>query len=141
MDWHKVDPVQEVTALLLTVPEAAQQLDALLAGKPQFLRQLPRANGEGWAAVFARPIAGENAPMLPNIPRALALYEVQAGWWFPTGTRLDVPDTARGELLQAFASDAGFVPPAIVVPRFDGETRSRMVDVYPVEPRAAALAQ
>lgn len=138
MHWRRVDRVQAVGALLLTGAEAPERLAESLAGKPAFLRDLPQAIGEDWAALFARPLPGEEQPMLPRLPGALALYEARPGWWFPVGSELAVPQGVQDELLQAFAQNTGLAPPLIVVPSFGDAETSRDVDVFEVHLRVPA---
>lgn len=140
MHWRRVDRVQAVGALLLTGTDAPARLTEALAGKPAFLRDLPRAMGEGWAALFARALPGEEQPALLRLPGALALYEARPGWWFAVGSELAVPPGVQDELLRAFGQSVGLAPPLIVVPRFDDAELSRDVDVYPVQLRDMATA-
>lgn len=138
MHWRRVDRVQAVGALLLTGTEAPRRLAEGLAGKPAFMRDLPTAIGENWAALFARPLPGEEQPALPRLPGARALYQARPGWWFPVGSELAVPQGVQDELLRAFAVRSGLAPPLIVVPRFGDAETSRDVDVYQVHLRKMA---
>ena len=135
MHWRRVDPVQAVDALLLIGDEASARLDAALLAKPAFARSLPFAVGVDWAALFGRPLQGEDQPVLPRIAGAIPLYRAQPGWWFPVGSALDVPDSAQAELLKDFARHAGWAPPVIIVPRFGSRSFSCDVDAYPVHLR------
>ena len=127
MRWINIDPIQAVDALLLTGDGAADRLDAALSQKPSFARTLPKAQGEGWAAVFARTLPGEREAMIPSIGGALPLYEAERGWYFPVGLQLDAPADMVPELLQYLAEEADLRPPAILTPRDDGR-----IDAYPV---------
>lgn len=138
MRWRRVDPVHAVDALLLIGTEAPRRLAEGLAGKPAFMRGLPTAIGENWAALFARPLPDEELPALPRLPGARALYQALPGWWFPVGSELSVPQGLQAELLRAFASVSSLAPPLIVVPRFGDAETSRDVDVYQVHLRETA---
>ena len=133
MRWEIVDPIQPIDAMLVRGSEAAAKLAAAMEGKAAFQRGLPIALGEGWAALFARPLPGESEAMAPRIDDAICLFEAQKGWFFPVGCALAVPDDLANDLLQRVASEAGVPPPAIIVPRFgEGQKVSSAVDIYPV---------
>lgn len=140
MHWRRVDPVQAVDALLLTGEDAGERLADSLAGKPAFVRGLPVAVGENWAAIFARPLPGEDQPALPRLPMACPLYRAQPGWWFAVGSELAAPPAVQAELLQHFAGEAGLAPPLIIVPRFGDAQTSRDVDLYQIYWHEAAFA-
>ncbi|MDQ0465007.1 hypothetical protein QO010_002791 [Caulobacter ginsengisoli] len=120
MRWVRTDPVQTVGAVLVRGPGAVEGLNRAMAGKPAALRSLPFARGEDWAALFARP-DGENEPVLPRLAGAVPLYEALPGWWLPVGWALAAPDHVQPVLWQAIGEHYGLAPPAIVVPREEGD--------------------
>lgn len=142
MRWRRTDPVQEVGAAILIAPDAADAVTRALAGRPALRGALPVQFGDGWAAVFAAPLA-DGPPgdrLLPRLPAATPLHEAAPGWWLPVGVRLDGPDHAAPALWQGLAAAGGAQPPAIVIPRFQaGETASAEADLYLV-PDPAPLA-
>ncbi len=132
MRWRQVDPVQPVDALLIVGEDAPRRLIDSLANKPAFLRNLPMAIGEDWAALFARPLPEEDQPALPRLLGSCPLYQALPGWWFPVGSALSTPSVVQPDLLHAMAREARISPPIIVVPEFGPSELSRDVDLYPV---------
>jgi hypothetical protein len=143
MRWRRADKVQEIGALIVTGSGAAERLAAAMAGKSHLLQALKVEHGAGWAMVLAAPLEGESERMLPRIAGAIPLYEAAKGWWFPVGVALDVPDHLHAALLAAFAAEHRIQLPAVVVPRFVGDTAGG-ADVFlvrdPVAFRDSALA-
>jgi hypothetical protein len=131
MRWYRTDPVQEVGALLVTGAQADVRLAAALARRVTTLGALRVAHGLDWSVVFGAPLAGEADLVLPWLPDAIGLYTAATDWWFPVGSRLDVPERHRLAALQALADANGIAPPAIVLPRLVGEVATE-VDLYPI---------
>ncbi len=142
MQWRKVEPVHAVNALLLTGDDASASMKLELSEKPAFLRGLPTAHGDGWAAVFAGSLPQEREAMVPRIKDARPLYEAESGWFLPVGCEFAVPDDLKTELLERLARQTGFRPPVIIVPRFDAQdTISSTLDAYPVRLERRAIAK
>lgn len=129
MRWRRTDPVQEIGALIVTGPGAAERLAAAMASKSVLFQSLAVEHGRDWAAVFAGPVAGESDPVLPRLQGATPLYRTQ-GWWLPVGVALDAPDHVHAALFAELAAHHRIGLPAILIPRFNGEDES--ADVYPV---------
>lgn len=133
MRWHRVDPVQTVSALLASDDAAVATVVAAMAGKSALFRSLDVAHGEGWAAIFAAG-AGEDM-VLPRLSDVIPLYEAAAQIWFPIGVALAVPDHAQDMLLQAMLETHRVTPPVILVPRFGVATAIAEADLYVVRER------
>lgn len=130
MRWRRTDPVQAISALLLTGPDAAHRLGTAMAAKSTLFHRLRVAHGDDWAAVLGAPLFGEAEIVLPRIDGATALYEAPRSWWMPVGLVLDLPERLHDLLLMGLAKARGFAPPAILVPSGEGEGDA--VHVYPV---------
>jgi hypothetical protein len=136
MAWRRTDPVQEIGALILVAEDAARRLAETLRQKPALLAGLKAEHGLGWAALFAAPVGTEGEVVLPRIAGAIPLHERADGWWFPVGTRLDVPAHVEQPMIAAMAAAHGVRTPAVAIPRFEGGNRASAADIYPiVDPR------
>jgi hypothetical protein len=128
MRWRRVEPLQDVSALLMTGAEAPRRLAGAMAAKPALLRALPVAFGEDWAAIFASPAIEEDA-LLPRLADTMALYEAVAGIWLPVGVVPAIPDHAKAAVLRAMLEREGVAAPAILVPRAPGG-KDAAADLY-----------
>lgn len=140
MKWRRTDPVQNVGASIVRGADAHGRLAAALSRRPAAFGALMVAQGDAWAAVFGAPPAGESEVVLPRVPGATHLYEVERGWWFPVGLVLDVPDRHAAALLQALATPHGIRPPAILLPHSGTDAGRGAVDLFPTD-EAVRFAQ
>ncbi|PSJ38508.1 hypothetical protein [Allosphingosinicella deserti] len=116
--------------MLATGSDARARVAACFAEKSALFHALPVGHGEDWVAIFAAPLEGERDPVLPRLAGSIPLYRVVSGWWFPVGTRLDVPDHARAAILAELLDRHDFGLPAIVIPRMGLDGRGREADIY-----------
>jgi hypothetical protein len=134
MQWRRIDPVQQVGALLAVGTDAVVQAENRLASKSPLFQQMKQAKGRDWLAYFAIRIPsvdGEYEFALPHIVDMQPLYEETAGWWLPVGTEMAIAETLRPELRRAICKEKKLKPPFILIPRFaPNESIAYAADVY-----------
>ena len=139
MHWRRVDPVQQVGALLLTGADACDAALVDLARRKGHFSHLDVVTGSGWLALVPSAAITVGTPprdlVLPFWTGATSLYYRLQDVWLAVGWECGVPPHVEPTLLRSMLARDSIASAVIVVPSAGTAQTTRCADLYVLEGR------